>query len=221
MKILYEDNHIIVAVKEGGILSQAGDKDLPDILNILKEYIKEKYNKPGNVYLGLVHRLDINTKGIMVFARTSKAAERLNEEIKNNLMHKSYYAIVEGFLDNKDYVTLENKLIKDEKNKKAYVSESGKIAKLEYKVIDNIKHNNQILSILDINLITGRFHQIRCQFSNIGHPLYGDYKYGSKNKVDLNHVLLYAYKLEFIHPTTKERLTFILDEALDELKTNL
>lgn len=221
MKILYEDNHIIVAVKEGGMLSQAGDKDLPDILNILKEYIKEKYNKPGNVYLGLVHRLDINTKGIMVFARTSKAAERLNEEIKNNLMHKSYYALVEGFLDNKDYVTLENKLIKDEKNKKAYVSDNGKIAKLEYKVIDNIKHNNQILSILDINLITGRFHQIRCQFSNIGHPLYGDYKYGSKNKVDLNHVLLYAYKLEFIHPTTKERLTFILDEALDELKTNL
>lgn len=222
MKILYEDNHIIVAVKDGGILSQAGDKDLPDMLTLLKAYIKEKYNKPGNVYLGLVHRLDINTKGIMVFARTSKAAERLNNEIKNHDFSKSYYALVEGKLENKEFLRLDAKLSKDENTKKAYIdNKNGKEASLEYRVIDNIKHEGKDLSILDIRLITGRFHQIRCQFSSIGHPLYGDYKYGSKNKVDIDYTLLYAYKLEFNHPTTKERLTFVLDEALNEIRTNL
>ena len=220
MKILYEDNHIIVAIKDGGILSQASDKDLPDMLTLLKSYIKEKYNKPGNVYLGLVHRLDLNTKGIMVFARTSKAAKRLSEDIKNNMLNKKYYAVVEGIIENTEYQKLENKIYKDELNKKALIKKDGKDAILYYKKIEDIKYKGLDLSLIDVKLETGRFHQIRCQMSNIGYPIYGDFKYGSKNKVDINHILLYAYELTFIHPVSKELLTFRIGEVLDEIRAS-
>ena len=121
---IYEDNHIIVAYKEKGILSQADGSDKPDMLTILKDYIKEKYNKPGNVYLGLVHRLDINTSGVMVFARTSKAASRLSESIKNNKLNKKYYCIVEGTI--KEDGSLIDKIAKDEVNKKRDINSSTK-----------------------------------------------------------------------------------------------
>ncbi|MCR5350030.1 MAG: RluA family pseudouridine synthase [Acholeplasmatales bacterium] len=212
VNILYEDNHIIVCVKERGILSQADGSDKPDMLNILKDYIKEKYNKPGNVYLGLVHRLDINTKGIMVFARTSKAANRLNECIKNNEFHKRYCATVEGEINNIEYIKLVNYLSKDEKNRVAYIDKLGKEAILEYRLLKKYKINNNIVSDIDIKLITGRFHQIRCQMANIGHPLYGDVKYGSKNHVSDEKFPLVAYHLEFIHPTTKELKIFEIEE---------
>ena len=210
LNILYEDNHIIVCVKERGILSQADGSNKLDMLSLIKEYIKEKYNKPGDVYLGLVHRLDINTKGIMVFAKTSKAASRLNECIKNNQFHKKYLATVEGILKNNEYILLKNYLSKDERIRKAYIDNNGKEALLEYKAIKNYKINNTDVTDLDINLITGRFHQIRCQLSNIGHPLYGDIKYGSKYNIKDEEFPLVSYYLEFIHPTKKEKTIFKL-----------
>lgn len=206
MDILYEDNHVIVVYKEKGILSQADGSNKPDMLTIIKSYIKEKYNKSGNVYLGLVHRLDINTSGVMVFAKTSKAASRLSEDIKNNKLHKRYYCVVEGNISNGG--KLIDYLEKDEIIKKAFISKNGKEAILEYNVIKNYKIDNNDVTLLEINLITGRFHQIRCQLSNIGHPLYGDKKYGSKYSIEYLDFPLEAYHLEFIHPTTKELLVF-------------
>ena len=208
MEILYEDNHIIVAVKPRGIMSQADGSNKPDMLTILKDYIKEKYNKPGNVYLGLVHRLDTNTKGVMVFARTSKAASRLSEAIKNHEFKKRYLATVEGIIDNKDYILLENYIKKDEKQKKSFIQASGDYASLEYKALKSYKISGVTVTDVDILLHTGRFHQIRCQMSNLGHPLYGDLKYGSKNKIEQEEFPLVAYSLEFKHPTTKEIMKF-------------
>lgn len=208
MKILYEDNHIIVCYKEKGILSQGDGSSKPDMLTLLKDYIKVKYNKTGNVFLGLVHRLDINTSGIMVFARTSKAASRLSEQIKNNQFQKKYKATAEGILENKYYIVLENYITKNEHEKKSYITNDGQYSKLEYRVIKSYKINNINVTDLDIILHTGRFHQIRCQLANINHPLYGDKKYGSKNNINPQDFPLDAYYLSFYHPTTKEFLEF-------------
>ena len=210
LKILYEDNHILVTVKKPGILSQAGSLDMPDMLTIIKNYIKEKYDKPGNVYLGLIHRLDLNVGGVMVFAKTSKAAKRLNEQMREQLFSKQYFAIVQGkmLLDNKIHV-LENFIKKDEINKIALITKSSndQFSRLTYQVLESVKVDHQDLSLLDVRLETGRFHQIRAQLSHIGNPLYGDNKYGPKTKgYELG---LYAYQLSFIHPVSKEELTFI------------
>lgn len=201
LEILYEDNHIIVVVKPVNILSQSDiTKDI-DMLTLVKNYIKEKYNKPGNVYVGLVHRLDRPTGGIMVFAKTSKAAKRLSEDIKNNKIKKTYLAVVEN-LKNKQGV-LENYIVKEENgNSKITTKEKGKYAHLTYEEIS--KKDNY--SLVKINLTTGRHHQIRVQFKNINSPLYGDQRYGVKNNKQL---ALFAYKLELIHPVTKENLVFI------------
>ena len=208
LDILYEDNHIIVCYKTKGILSQADGSNKPDMLTLIKAYIKDKYNKPGDVYLGLVHRLDINTSGVMVFAKTSKAASRLSEQVKKHIFLKKYMAVVEGELKTDDYILLEAKLLKNETERKSYISANGQDAKLEYKTLNNYSIKNQNVSLLDIKLLTGRFHQIRCQFSAIGHPLYGDTKYGSKNSISQNDFPLYAYSLSFVHPTLKETMTF-------------
>lgn len=213
IKILYEDNHIIVCEKPAGILSQADGSKKPDMLSLLKDYIKDKYKKPGNVYLGLVHRLDINTRGIMVFAKTSKAASRLSKDVQTHNFEKKYRAIVEGLIDNKDFIELKSYMIKNETERKAYINENGQEAILYYKAIKNFKINNTIVSEIDIILKTGRFHQIRCQMSSIGHPLYSDTKYGSKVK-DNNYIALTAYYLAFNHPTTKEKLIFTLWKCL-------
>ena len=210
LKILYEDNHILVTVKKPGILSQAGSLDMPDMLTIIKNYIKEKYDKPGNVFLGLIHRLDLNVGGVMVFAKTSKAAKRLNEQMREQLFSKQYFAIVQGkmLLDNKIHV-LENFIKKDEINKIALITKSSndQFSRLTYQVLESVKVDHQDLSLLDVQLETGRFHQIRAQLSHIGNPLYGDNKYGPKTKgYELG---LYAYQLSFIHPVSKEELTFI------------
>ena len=198
--ILYEDNHIIVVYKFSGILSQSDStKDL-DMVSIIKTYLKDRYHKPGNVYLGLVHRLDRPVKGVMVFAKTSKAAARLSKQIKNGQMHKKYYAVVEGILKEKEGI-LENKIEKLDNKKVLIDSQNGKEAKLKYKVLKE-KDN---LSLVDITLLTGRYHQIRLQFSSRNHPLYGDTLYGSKYKGDL---ALISYSLSFIHPTTKEKMCF-------------
>ena len=201
LEILYEDNHLIVAIKPAGILSQEDQTKDADMLTLLKYYIKDKYNKPGNVYLGLVHRLDRMTGGVMVFAKTSKAARRLNEQIVKKDFSKKYYAIVDGILEKGDI--LKNYLIKDENEVKSYIgnSKNGKLAILEYSVIKIL--NNKTL--LDINLITGRHHQIRVQFSHRQQPLVGDVLYGGSH---YNQLMLYAYEISFYHPITNNRLIF-------------
>ena len=201
LEILYEDNHLIVAIKPAGILSQEDQTKDADMLTLLKYYIKDKYNKPGNVYLGLVHRLDRMTGGVMVFAKTSKAAKRLNEQIVKKDFSKRYYAIVDGIIVTGN--TLKNYLIKDEKEVRSYIgnSNNGKLAILDYNVIKIL--NNKTL--LDINLITGRHHQIRVQFSHLKHPLVGDVLYGGSHYSQL---MLYAYEISFKHPITNDRLTF-------------
>ena len=203
LKILYEDNHIIVVVKPFNVLSQSDDTKDIDMLTMIKEYLKEKYNKPGNVYLGLVHRLDRPVGGIMVFAKTSKAASRLSEQIRKKELHKKYYAVVENKVNNHDI--LEDKLLKDSKTNIVKVDPKGKESILEYNLIKYDKDSN--LSLVDINLKTGRSHQIRVQFSSRNHPLYGDQRYNKNSKVG-EQIALYAYQLSFYHPITKEQLTF-------------
>lgn len=199
INILYEDNHLLVVEKEVGVLSQSDSSNTPDMLTILKKYLKEKYNKPGNVYLGLVHRLDKNVGGIMVFAKTSKAASRLSKQIRNREFKKTYLAICKGII--KKDGKYQDYLKRVEYRSIISNSKEGKLAILNYHVID-IKDGN---TLIKINLETGRHHQIRVQFSYHNHPLLGDEKYGSKGEY---HLALYSYKLEFIHPTTKEKLTF-------------
>lgn len=214
LNVLYEDNHIIVVEKEPNMLSQSDITGDIDLLTIIKEYIKAKYNKPGNVYIGLVHRLDRPVGGIMVFARTSKAAKRLNEQIRNHEFNKTYVAILDGILDKKKG-KLTNYLYKDEKLKKSFVTDknnkNAKLSELNYEVIGYYKDK----TIVKINLITGRHHQIRVQFSNIGYPLCGDQLYGIKNKKQIK---LFSYKLEFTHPTLKKKMTFKMLPKWEELE---
>ena len=211
LKILYEDNHIIIVLKPAGILSQAGDITQPDMVNLLKDYIKEKYNKPGNVYLGLVHRLDINVAGVMVFAKTSKAAKRLSEQIRNHEFTKKYLAIAYGDIK-EETGKLEDYLIKDNIERQAILGNksNGKLAILKYNLLDRTKINNKDYSLLEIELITGRFHQIRFQLANINHPLYGDTKYSDASPNKEFFIGLYAYQIEFLHPIKKEKMVFNL-----------
>lgn len=203
MKILYEDNHILVVIKEANIPVCADNSNDLDLLTILKQYLKDKYNKPGNVYLGLVHRLDRPVSGVMVFAKTSKAASRLSNQVRTNELKKEYKAIVMGKVDISG--RYEDKLLKNSKTNMTKVDEKGKISILEYElIIYNPKIN---YSLVKINLMTGRSHQIRVQFAHRKHYLYGDQRYNPYAKVG-EQIALCATKLSFIHPTTKEKLTF-------------
>lgn len=214
LNVLYEDNHVIVVEKKPNVLSQSDITGDIDLLTMVKTYIKDKYKKSGNVYCGLVHRLDRPVGGIMVFAKTSKAAKRLNEQIKNHEFNKTYVAILDGILK-KDKGELINYLYKDEHNLKSMVVNKnypgGKLSKLNYEVIRYVDDK----TIVKINLITGRHHQIRLQFKNIGYSLYGDQLYGKKNNEQIR---LYAYKLSFNHPITKEKLEFKLLPNWKEIK---
>lgn len=203
IKVIYEDNHLLVVEKPINIPVQADDSGDLDFLTMLKDYIRNKYNKPGNVYLGLVHRLDRPVGGIMVFAKTSKAASRLGEQIRTRQFQKEYLAVVLGKL-NKQEDTLVDDLYKDTKHNMVVVSDKGKEAILSYKVI-KFKDN---LSLVKILLTTGRSHQIRVQFSSRNHPLYGDQRYNKDAKVG-EQIALWAYKVSFIHPTTKKPLTLV------------
>ncbi len=204
MNILYEDNHVLVVEKPMNVLVQADNTNDKDLLTILKEYLKKKYNKPGNVYLGLVHRLDRVVGGVMVFAKTSKAAGRLSKQVQNHELKKTYYAVLCGNLKTSGH--LENYLVKDEKTNTSYVNQEGKLAILDYEVLAN-KEN---LTLVKIDLKTGRHHQIRVQFSHLGYPLYGDARY-NKNYQKGEQIALFASELSFLHPITKERVTFTLD----------
>lgn len=210
IKILYEDNHLLVVVKPQGIPSQADKTGDIDMLTILKSYIKEKYNKPGEVYLGLVHRLDRMTSGVMVFAKTSKAASRLSKNIREGDFKKRYVAVLNGKLTKNGI--LENYLVKNEKTNMSRVcdknTKNAKFASLEYKCIGDFSKNEKEYTYVEIKLNTGRHHQIRVEFSNIGYPLYGDVKYGKNiNKVGQN-LALFAYSLTFFHPTKDEVMEF-------------
>ena len=202
LNILYEDNHIIVVVKPTNILSQQDITNDPDMLTIIKAYLKEKYHKPGNVYLGLVHRLDRVVGGVMVFAKTSKAASRLSNDIRENKVHKTYLAVCHG--KTKEFDTLKDYLKKESDFKSVVTNEKdGKLAILNYELLDYDKEKD--LSLVKVDLKTGRHHQIRVQFSNISHPLVGDKRYGNDNYSNIG---LFAYKLSFIHPVKKEEMTF-------------
>ena len=202
INIIYEDNHILVVEKKPNIPVCEDESKDEDLLNVLKKYIKEKYNKPGNVYLGLVHRLDRPVGCIMVFAKTSKAASRLSDQVRTHQLKKVYYAVVDGNVKESD--TLVDKLLKDNKTNITRVSKDGKEAILDYTKIE-YKDN---FSLVRINLKTGRSHQIRVQFSSRNHALYGDQKYNKNTKKD--NIALFAKELSFYHPTTKEFLTFSL-----------
>jgi len=205
IKILYEDNHLLVVVKPVNMpVCEDESKDL-DLLNYLKDYLKQKYNKPGNVYLGLVHRLDRPVGGVMVFAKTSKAASRLSEQVRTNKLKKEYHAIVIG--KTKEYGTYKDKLLKDSKKNISKVDINGKEAILSFELKKYNKEYNY--SLVKIDLKTGRSHQIRVQMSYHGNPLLGDNKYGS-NSLKIP-VCLFANKLSFIHPITKEELSFMVD----------
>lgn len=207
LKVLYEDNHIIIVEKIPNISSQADKTGDEDMLNLVKQYIKEKFNKPGEVYIGLIHRLDRPVGGIMVFARTSKAAARLSEQIRNKEFKKKYLAVVDGkFEDQKG--SLENYLFKDERHNMSKVvdknKKNAKLAKLDYEVLNY--DDKRDLTLVKINLYTGRHHQIRVQMANFGHSLYGDQKYGVRGKG--KQIRLWAYEIEFLHPVKKEIIKF-------------
>ncbi|WP_405609325.1 RluA family pseudouridine synthase [Polaribacter sp. Asnod1-A03] len=205
LQILFEDNHIVIINKRAGDITQGdktGDKPLS---HVVKEYIKDKYNKPGNVYLGVVHRLDRPTSGIIIFAKTSKSLERLNKMLRDKTIHKTYWAVVKNH-PKKEKDTLINFLKKNPKNNKstAYSKEikDSKKAVLHYKVIKKLDN----YSLLEIDLETGRHHQIRTQLSNIGCPIKGDLKYGFNRSNKDGSIHLHARKIEFIHPVSKETI---------------
>lgn len=201
LEVIYEDNHIIVVVKPPNVLSQKDSTNDIDMLTLVKNYIKVKYNKPGNVYVGLVQRLDRPVGGLMVFAKTSKAASRMSNMIKNHQFTKKYLAVINGMLERKSG-EFEDYLLKKE-NGTTIVSSNGKYCCLKYKVLE--ENLNMNLSLIEVDLITGRHHQIRVQFASRNHPLYGDYRYGnSSNK----QIALWAYKLSLIHPVLKKEMIF-------------
>ncbi len=202
LNVLYEDNHVIVVVKPVNVLSQSDITNDPDMLTIIKFYLKEKYHKPGNVYLGLVHRLDRVVGGVMVFAKTSKAASRLSDSIRKNLFHKDYLAICHGKVKETDtFVDYLEK--KDDFSTIVTDKNHGKLSELSYELIDYNKDLD--LSLVKVYLKTGRHHQIRVQFSSRGYPLVGDNRYGNDNKKEIG---LFAYKLSFPHPISHEMISF-------------
>ena len=207
LKIIFEDNHIIVVEKKPNIPSQSDKTGDMDMLTLVKQYIKEKYQKPGNVYLGLVHRLDRPVGGVMIFAKTSKAASRLSNQVREKVFKKKYLAVVDGRFKEKEG-SLEDYLYKDERNNISKVvnkdKKNAKLAKLDYKELAYNEVKN--LSLLEINLHTGRHHQIRVQLANAGHSIFGDQKYRKRGQG--KQIALWAYELTIEHPTTKEMLTF-------------
>ena len=212
--IIFEDNHLLVVIKPQNIPVQEDESKDDDMLRKLKRYLVEKYNKPGDAYVGLVHRLDRPTGGVMVFAKTSKAAGRLCEQIKTDEFEKTYLAVVSG-KPRLDRARLVNFLKKDERNNVVKICpefENGtKKAELDYQVLAS----NDKYSLVKVNLITGRSHQIRVQMAGINCPIVGDVKYGKEEKAKTN-MALWATSLKLNHPVTKQRLTFKVFPPKDE-----
>ena len=224
MKVIYEDNHVIIVYKESGEIVQGdktGDRPLSDMV---KDYIKEKYQKPGAVFLGVVHRLDRPVSGLVVFARTSKALTRLNDMFRNGQVHKTYWAIVEKWKeesglqrhtlkerkrkeDSDNWQTAENWLVRNEKQNKSYAYDhevpGSKKATLRYRAIAQGEH----YTLMEVELLTGRHHQIRCQLAALGMPIKGDLKYGARRSNADGSISLLSHHVEFIHPVSKEKIS--------------
>ena len=211
MKVIYEDNHIIIVYKESGEIVQ-GDKtgDTP-LSETVKGYIKEKYQKPGAVFLGVAHRLDRPVSGLVVFARTSKALTRLNKMFAEGEVHKTYWAIVSGGDGERSTVdgewqTAEHWLVRNEQQNKSYAYDHevpcSKKAVLKYRTIGHSEH----YTLVEVELLTGRHHQIRCQLAALGHPIKGDLKYGARRSNPDGSISLLSHQVEFIHPVSKEQI---------------
>ena len=204
INIVYEDNHVIVAVKPPNMLSQADKTKDADILSQVKEYIKVKYNKPGNVYVGLVHRLDRPVGGLMVFARTSKAAARLSAQMREHEMGREYLCVTEGQV--KDKFTLINYLIQNERMNRVMVCDADERGAQEAILHGHCLARKNGTSLCSLRLETGRKHQIRVQMKEMGAPLWGDHRYG--HGIPGQQIALWGYRLTFEHPTTKNIMTF-------------
>ena len=206
LTVLYEDNHLLAVVKPAGVLIQGDRTGDPTLLEKAKAYLKAKYNKPGKVYLGMVHRLDRPVRGVVIFARTSKAAGRLCDQFQKRTVEKIYRAVVEGVPEELSGRLL-HYLVKDEKNVRAKLFTTkipgSKPAELEYRVVNSSKDKAE----LEVKLITGRSHQIRAQLSRIGYPVLGDLKYGAKAPLPEKRIALFAEMLTFCHPVSREEIT--------------
>ena len=205
MQVLYEDNHLIIVYKEAGEIVQADKSgDIP-LSEIVKQWLKAKYNKPGNVFLGVVHRLDRPVSGLVIFAKTSKALTRLNNMFRNGEIHKTYWAIVTRPPFEPE-ATLTDWLVRNERQNKRYAYNhqvpTSKKSILHYKVINQTDH----YTLLEVNLMTGRHHQIRCQLSNMDCPIKGDLKYGAPRSNPDGGISLLSHRVEFVHPVSKETI---------------
>lgn len=205
-KVEYEDNHLIIVNKRAGLLTQGDQTQDETLLDQVKDYIKTKYNKPGAVYLGLIHRLDRPTSGLVVLAKTSKALGRMNKMFQERAVDKTYLAIVEGNITN-NHAVLEHYLVRNPKQNKSYAYDTNKKdskrAKLEYTVRKKLDK----FTALEVKLYTGRHHQIRTQLSAIGSIIKGDLKYGAKRSNKDKSICLHSYSLSFIHPVSKEEIS--------------
>jgi 23S rRNA pseudouridine1911/1915/1917 synthase len=208
--ILYEDNHLLVVVKPAGMPTQEDESRDPDLLTVLKAGVKARYGKPGNVFLGLVHRLDRPVGGVMVFARTSKAASRLSDAVRTRAFRKTYFAVVRG-TPQQAAGTLKHYLVKNARTNTVRAVErnhpEAKEAVLDYRVLGSADG----FSLVEVRLHTGRPHQIRVQFATIGCPLYGDRRYGGRLSEPGQQIALWSVTLGFEHPTTKEHLRFVAE----------
>mgnify|MGYP001144222548 FL=1 len=209
-RIIYIDNHLIAVTKPAGLLTQPDRNTDESLIDQTRQWIKEKYNKPNNIFLGLVHRLDRNVSGVVLFARTSKAASRLSKQFREGTPKKHYRAIVLGKLK-EEHTTLVHYLRK-EKSLRATVfpreTPTAKRSELSYEVIYSLEKK----SLLEVSLSTGRFHQIRAQMAFIGHPILGDVKYGAPEPLPNQEIALYAHKLVFSHPVSNEEITLTAPE---------
>ena len=209
-RIIFIDNHLIAVTKPAGLLTQPDRNKDESLIDQTRQWIKEKYNKPNNIFLGLVHRLDRNVSGVVLFARTSKAASRLSKQFREGTPKKHYRAIVLGKLK-EEHTTLVHYLRK-EKSLRATVfpreTPTAKRSELSYEVINSLENK----SLLEVSLSTGRFHQIRAQMAFIGHPIIGDVKYGAPEPLPNQEIALYAHKLVFSHPVSNEEITLTAPE---------
>ena len=209
-RIIFIDNHLIAVTKPAGLLTQPDRNTDESLIDQTRQWLKEKYNKPNNIFLGLVHRLDRNVSGVVLFARTSKAASRLSKQFREGTPKKNYRAIVLGKLK-EEHTTLVHYLRK-EKSLRATVfpreTPTAKRSELSYEVINSLEKK----SLLEVSLSTGRFHQIRAQMAFIGHPIIGDVKYGAPEPLPNQEIALYAHKLVFSHPVSNEEITLTAPE---------
>lgn len=211
MEVIYEDNHLIIVNKAVGEIVQ-GDKtgDTP-LSEIVKQYIKEKYNKPGNVFCGVTHRIDRPVEGLVVFARTSKALERMNRMFREGEVHKTYHAIVEGHPEKPEGM-LEDYLVSDGRINKTFVTDKSnkdaKLSRLRYRTVESLDR----YTLLEIELLTGRKHQIRAQLAAMGHPIKGDLKYGAKRSNRNGGISLQSHRIEFTHPVSKQPIDITLPD---------